>query len=172
MEAPPGSKVSLTVPPTFFASPTAQGAVQGSKKFWGRQRCCRGLVLLVAAVALLAPACTPSGPTIRLADGQRGSAHGEADVAGVSATVIELGDFFFMPTVLRGRPGQRLTVTLSNQGNSLHDFSIPAQHIDANVEAGTPVTVTVTFPQKGAVTFACRYHLLQNMRGELVAGDG
>jgi len=36
-------------------------------------------------------------------------------------------------------PGQRLTVTLSNQGNSLHDFSIPAQHIDANVEAGTPV---------------------------------
>ena len=126
------------------------------------------LVLLLAAVALLAPACTPSGPTIRLADGQRASAHGEADVAGVSATVVEMGDFFFKPTVLRGRPGQRLTVTLSNQGNSLHDFSIPAQHIDANVEAGTPVTVTVTFPQKGAVTFECRYHLLQNMRGELV----
>ena len=119
-------------------------------------------------MALLAPACAPSGPTIRLADGQRASTRGEADVAGVSATVIEMGDFFFKPTVLRGRPGQRLTVTLSNQGNSLHDFSIPAQHIDANVDAGTPVTVTVTFPQKGAVTFECRYHLLQNMRGELV----
>ena len=88
------------------------------------------------------------------------------------ATVVEMGDFFFKPTVLRGRPGQRLTVTLSNQGNSLHDFSIPAQHIDANVEAGTPVTVTVTFPQKGALTFECRYHLLQNMRGELVTEGG
>ncbi|MEA2588297.1 MAG: hypothetical protein QOH66_1224 [Actinomycetota bacterium] len=123
-------------------------------------------------MALLAPACAPSGPTIRLADGQQASTRGEADVAGVSATVIELGDFFFKPTVLRGRPGQRLTVTLSNQGNSLHDFSIPAQHIDANVDAGTPVTVTVTFPQKGAVTFECRYHLLQNMRGELVTRGG
>ena len=122
------------------------------------------------AVAILAPACARSGPTIRLADGQRASAHGEADVAGVSTTVIEVDDFFFRPTVLHGTPGQRLTVTLSNQGNSLHDFRIAAQHIDANVEAGTPVTVTVTFPEKGAVTFECRYHLLQNMRGELVTG--
>jgi plastocyanin len=121
-------------------------------------------------VALLASSCIASGPTIRLADGQRASAHGEAHVAGVTATVVEMGEFFFKPTVLRGTPGQHLTVTLSNQGNSLHDFSIPAQHIDANVEAGTPVTATVRFPQKGAVTFECRYHLLQNMRGELVAG--
>jgi len=124
------------------------------------------------AVAILAPACAGSGPIIRLADGQRASAHGEADVAGVSATIIEMDDFFFRPTVLHGTPGQRLTVTLSNQGNSLHDFRIAAEHIDAGVEAGTPVTVTVTFPEKGAVTFECRYHLLQNMRGELVAGGG
>jgi plastocyanin len=123
---------------------------------------------LVALVALLAPACTGGGPTIRLADGQRASAHGEADVAGVTTTVIEMGDDFFQPTVLRGTPGQRLTLTLSNQGNSLHDFRIAAQHIEAGVEAGTPVTVTVTFPERGAVTFECRYHLLRNMRGELV----
>ena len=124
----------------------------------------------MVALALLAPACAGSGPTIRLADGQRASAHGEADVAGVSTTVVELEDDFFQPTVLQGTPGQRLTITLSNQGNSIHDFRIAGQHIDAGVEAGTPVTVTVTFPEKGAVTFECRYHLLQNMRGELVAG--
>src|SRR2546430_1333513 len=35
-------------------------------------------VLLVAA-AILAPACAGGGRTIRLADGQRASAHGEAD---------------------------------------------------------------------------------------------
>jgi plastocyanin len=110
------------------------------------------LSVLLVALAVLASACAGGGSTIRLADGQRASAHGEADVAGT--------------------PGQRLTVTLSNQGNSLHDFRIAAQHIDAGVEAGTPVTVTVTFPEKGAVTFECRYHLLQNMRGELVSGGG
>ena len=130
------------------------------------------VIALAVAIAVLAPACAGGGSTIRLADGQRASAHGEADVAGVSTTVIEMDDFFFRPTVLHGTPGQRLTVTLSNQGNELHDFRIAAQHIDAGVEAGTPVTVTVTFPEKGAVTFECRYHLLQNMRGELIAGGG
>ena len=124
------------------------------------------------ALALVAPACTGGGRSIRLADGQRASAHGEASLAGVSATVVEMEDSYFQPTVLRGTPGQRLTITLSNQGNSVHDFRIAAQHIDANVEAGSPVTVTVTFPEKGAVTFECRYHLLQNMRGELVTGGG
>ena len=128
--------------------------------------------VIALALAVLAPACTGGGTTIRLADGQRASYHGEADVAGVSSTVIEMDDFFFRPTVLHGTPGQRLTVTLSNQGNSLHDFRIAAEHIDANVEAGTPVTVTVMFPGKGAVTFECRYHLLQNMRGELVTTGG
>ena len=122
------------------------------------------------ALALVAPACTGGGRSIRLADGQRASAHGEASVAGVSATVVEMEDSYFQLTVLRGTPGQRLTITLSNQGNSVHDFRIAAQHIDAGVEAGSPVTVTVTFPEKGAVTFECRYHLLQNMRGELVSG--
>ena len=124
------------------------------------------------ALAVVAPACTGGGRSIRLADGQRASAHGEVSVAGVSATVVEMKDSYFQPTVLRGTPGQRLTITLSNQGNSVHDFRIAAQHIDANVEAGSPVTVTVTFPEKGAVTFECRYHLLQNMRGELVTGGG
>jgi plastocyanin len=129
-------------------------------------------LVIALALAVLAPACAGAGPSIRLADGQRASYHGEAGVAGVSSTVIEMDDSFFRPTVLHGTPGQRLTVTLSNQGNSLHDFRIAAQHIDANVEAGTPVTVTVTFPAKGAVTFECRYHLLQNMRGELVTTGG
>jgi plastocyanin len=137
-----------------------------------RERRRRSFVALLAAAAFLAPACTGGGPTIRLADGQRASAHGEADVAGDSSTVVEMDDSFFKPTVLRGTPGQRLAVTLSNQGNALHDFRMPSQHIDVNVEAGTPVTVTVTFPQKGAVTFECRYHLLQDMRGELVTGGG
>ena len=63
--------------------------------------------LLLVAAAILAPACAGGGRSIRLADGQRASAHGEADVAGVSSTVVEMDDFFFRPTVLHGTPGQR-----------------------------------------------------------------
>lgn len=126
----------------------------------------------VGALLLILAACAGSGPTIRLGDGQRASSHGETNIAGVTSTVIELGDYFFKPTALHGAPGQRLTVTLTNQGDALHDFRFASQHIDVNVDVGTPVTVTVTFPEQGAVTFECRYHLLQNMRGQLVAGSG
>ena len=129
----------------------------------------RGLVLALAlAVAL--PACGV-GPTLTLADGQRAVDGGRADVSGATTTVVELVEYAFRPTVLTGRPGQRLTITLSNQGNALHDFRLGDQHLDVNVEPATPVTVTVTFPATGAVTFECRYHLLQRMRGELVAAQ-
>lgn len=123
-------------------------------------------------IALAGAACAGSGPTVRLADGQRAADHGQASVASVTSTVIVLGDDYFQPTVLHGAPGQHLAVTLSNQGSALHDFRIASQHIDVNVEVGTPVSVSVTFPAAGAVVFECRYHLLQNMRGELVAGGG
>jgi plastocyanin len=122
------------------------------------------------ALGLLAAALTTScrgGSTIHLADGTRATDRGEADVSGTASAVVELGEYYFEPTVLRGAPGQRLTLTLSNQGSELHNFRIPGRHVDTDVEAATPVTVTVTFPQSGAVTFECRYHLSQSMRGEL-----
>ena len=115
---------------------------------------------------MLATACS-TGQAIRLADGKSATGRGEADLTGHASAVVELGEYYFKPTILRGRPGQRLTLTLSNQGRELHNFRIRSQHVDADVEAATPVTVTVTFPQSGALTFECRFHLSENMRGEL-----
>ena len=130
---------------------------------------------LIALLVLLAlpglPGCG-GGPTIHLADGQRATDGGRADVSAATTTVVELVEYAFQPAVLTGRPGQRLTITLSNQGNALHDFRLASQHLDVNAEQAVPVTVTVTFPASGAVTFECRYHLLQHMRGELVARPG
>jgi plastocyanin len=124
---------------------------------------------LLAAVALLAAlvASCGFGKAVRLADGTSATERGRADVGGRVSEVLELGEYYFAPTVLEGRPGQRLTLTLSNQGRELHNFRVPGQHVDVDVEAGTPATATVTFPPSGAVTFECRYHLLQDMRGEL-----
>ena len=137
-----------------------------------RRRVGAGLRLpLLLLLLLLATACRGGGPTFRLSGGQLASFRGEAHVAGVTTTVVEVGDDYFKPTVLTGAPGQRLTVTLSNQGNELHNFRIPAQHIDENLTAGTPVTVTVTFPTSGSVVFECRFHLSEHMRGELRAAS-
>ena len=127
------------------------------------------LTVLLALPGL--PGCG-GGPTIALSDGQRATDGGRADVSTATATVVELVEYAFRPAVLTGRPGQRLTITLSNQGNALHDFRLASQQLDVNVEAAAPVTVTVTFPGSGAVRFECRYHLLQHMRGELVTGAG
>ena len=117
------------------------------------------------------PGCG-GGPTIALSDGQRATDGGRADVSAATTTVVELVEYAFKPAVLTGRPGQRLTIALSNQGNALHDFRLASQQLDLNVEPAAPVTVTVTFPSSGAVSFECRYHLLQHMRGELVAAAG
>ena len=129
------------------------------------------MVLMVLLALPGLPGCG-GGPTIALSDGQRAADGGRADVSAATTTVVELVEYAFRPAVLTGRPGQRLTITLSNQGNALHDFRLASQQLDLNVEPAAPVTVTVTFPSSGAVSFECRYHLLQHMRGELVAGAG
>lgn len=132
---------------------------------------------LLAVVVLFAGACGGGGEqaggggggTVTLSDGQLAVDRGTATVSGTTAT-IEAGDFFFSPTVLTGPPGQEVTLTVSNGGQALHNFSLPDQSIDVDVQAGESTTVTVTFPSSGAVTFECKYHLPQNMRGELRAG--
>lgn len=126
-------------------------------------------LVLGLSVALMACACGGAGPTLRLSDGRTATAHGAADASGVTATVMEMNEYYFSPTVLHGAPGESLTITLSNQGNAQHNFRIPTQHIDVSPDPSSPATVTVVFPQTGALTFECKYHLIENMRGQLVA---
>ncbi|HWO71865.1 MAG TPA: cupredoxin domain-containing protein [Actinomycetota bacterium] len=137
-------------------------------------------VLAVAVLGVLAAACGGGGGgggerggggggTITLSDGSLATDRGTATVSGGTATV-EAGDFFFSPTVLTGPAGQEVTLTVSNVGQALHNFSLPDQGVDVDIQAGQQTTVTVTFPSSGAVTFECKYHLAQNMRGELRSG--
>ncbi|HXF72435.1 MAG TPA: cupredoxin domain-containing protein [Actinomycetota bacterium] len=109
-----------------------------------------------------------SGEMIRLSDGQEAANHGTGRVSGTTAEV-ELGDFYFAPTILEGPAGAEVTLTLRNAGQALHNFEIPDQDVDVDVQPGQEATVTVTFPSSGAVTFECKYHVAQGMRGELRA---
>ncbi|SRR6266540_1475170 len=107
-----------------------------------------------------------------------GSGGGQTVIAGVnannhgSATVsdeekVELDDFYFEPTVLKGKPGQRVTLELENEGKVEHNFSIDSQGIDKDLEAGEDAKVTVTIPKSGLVSFYCKYHKSMGMAGAL-----
>lgn len=115
------------------------------------------------------PSAAGAGLTI---DGQAATNKGTQDLTGKATFDLNLdndgGHFYFEPTVLKGTPGQKVTLTLSNIGNTKHNFTLAAQQINTDVNTpGTSATVTVTFPQSGSLPFHCEYHQSLGMSGEL-----
>lgn len=92
---------------------------------------------------------------------------GGTDVAGRSSVDVTMRDDMFVPSVLRGTPGQTVTLTLDNTGMHEHNFTITAQKVDTDVESGTTASVTVTFPASGTLRFFCEYHEALGMTGSL-----
>jgi plastocyanin len=127
-----------------------------------------GVVLVLASVAT---ACSKSeneseGGTTTVA-GQKANDHGTKDVSGESSVELEQDNFYFEPTIMKGSPGQELTIELSNEGSALHNFSIPDQSIDQDVQPDTKGEVTVTLPDSGTLVFFCKYHQSRGMVGAL-----
>jgi plastocyanin len=91
--------------------------------------------------------------------------HGTKDVSGESKVEVELDDDYFEPTVLEGKPGERVTLELKNEGGSEHNLTIDELKIDQDVEPGDEAEVEVTFPESGTLTFYCKYHRGQGMAG-------
>jgi plastocyanin len=91
--------------------------------------------------------------------------HGTKDVSGESKVEVELDDDYFEPTVLEGKPGERVTLELKNEGGSEHNLTIDELQIDQDVEPGDEAEVEVTFPESGTLTFFCKYHRGQGMAG-------
>jgi plastocyanin len=138
--------------------------------------------LVAAFVVLLAAGCggSSSKSTSSSSEGS-GSGGGKKTIAGVPAndhgsknvsgeSEVELDNFYFEPTVLRGKPGSQVTLELKNEGSTEHNFSIDSQSIDKDVEAGEDAKVTVTFPKSGLLSFYCKYHKGMGMAGALSAG--
>lgn len=104
--------------------------------------------------------------------GENANNHGTEDVAGASDFEIEMGEFYFRPTVLSGEAGQTLTLEVLNDGNNPHTFTLDAIKVDLEVQPGQNGGTKVTFPESGAFLFYCRFHAGGGMRGGLsVGGD-
>jgi plastocyanin len=94
--------------------------------------------------------------------------HGSKTVAGMQSLELELDNFYFEPTTLKGSAGQKLTLELKNESMTLHSFTLTEQSIDKDVQPEKSETVTVTFPASGSVVFYCKYHRASGMQGSLV----
>ena len=114
------------------------------------------------------PSPAPSPVLTPLSSGEQAEFHGSEDVSGESEVELEVDDYYFGPTVLRGKAGQELTLSLTNEGAELHNLTLQDQSIDTDISAGqSEVKVKVKFPAAGSLTFFCEYHLDTGMRGEL-----
>jgi len=102
--------------------------------------------------------------------GQTVNDHGSKTVSGDEAD-MELDDYYFEPTLLRGKPGTKVKLELENEGSTEHNLTIASQGIDKDVEAGEDATVTVTIPKSGIVAFYCKYHRSMGMAGALTTDN-
>lgn len=111
------------------------------------------------------PGASPTNKA--LSNGEQAAFVSTEDVTGESDVEMELDDFYFGPTVLEGSAGQNVTLKLKNTGKSIHNLQLTGQGVDQDVAAGEEATVSLKFPDSGGVVFVCKYHTVQNMRGEL-----
>jgi hypothetical protein len=150
------------------------------------------MMSLVLALGVLGSACAEEQPAVRSEGGGEGHGdhggdageghaaqgtkeiggieatyHGSADVSEESSFQLELDDSYFGPTVLEGKSSLQLGVTLHNEGDVPHTFTIEGQ-VDQELQPGDEdVRVSVTFPESGALIFYCRFHRDQGMVGAL-----
>ena len=100
-------------------------------------------------------------------NGDKANKHGSEDVSGKSSVEVEQDNYYFNPTILTGSPGEKVTITLKNEGSTTHNFSLDQQNLSKDVSTGQQATVTVTFPRSGVLEFYCRFHRSLGMVGEL-----
>jgi plastocyanin len=149
------------------------------------------LVALALSLGLVATGCAEEEPSLTAGGGgddqdegheergtvsiagQEATNRGSKDVAGVGEVELELDDFYFSPTVLEGEAGQTLTVTMHNEGDAPHTFTVDDVDVDQELQPGDEgVSAEVTFPDSGALVFYCRFHRDGGMLGALsVGGD-
>jgi plastocyanin len=119
------------------------------------------------------PTTTSTTETTDTTARQNVNDHGTRNLGGDDEAEVELDDDYFAPTTIQGRPGQTVKLELRNQGNALHNFTLTAQNIDRDVDAGEDAKVNVNLPRSAKVEFFCKYHRGQGMAGFLASsGSG
>jgi hypothetical protein len=81
------------------------------------------------------------------------------------AVEIEADEFFFDGTFIKGKAGDLVEVTVSNEGAVEHTFTIDDLDIDEELQPGASVTVDVEIPADGSpLTGFCKLHVASGMQ--------
>ena len=113
------------------------------------------------------------GTTSTTIGGTQVESHGTKDVSSESGKVeIELYDYYFEPTILKGKPGQKVELELKNAGSAAHTFTLSEQSVNKEIQPGDETETEVTFPQSGQLKFVCTFHQSQGMVGALQTSPG
>jgi len=108
----------------------------------------------VAAAVILVVGLTACGDDDDAESGDTGSETTESEATGSGAT-ITAANIAFDPTELSVAAGE--TITLRNEDDVEHSFTIDDPDIDAEAEGGEEATVDAP-DQPGTYDFHCRYH--------------
>ena len=92
--------------------------------------------------------------------------HGTRDVGTLRVVKMEADDYYFGPTFLRGKPGQRLRLRIENESGTLHNITIAGQ-LDRDILPKKTIEVDVTIPDSGTLVFSCKFHGPLGMNGQL-----
>ena len=93
--------------------------------------------------------------------------HGTLDISAQRVVKLEADDYYFGPTFLRGKPGQRLRLRIENESGTLHNITIADQQIDRDILSKKTIEVDVTMPASGTLVFSCKFHGPLGMNGHL-----
>jgi plastocyanin len=114
------------------------------------------------AIAFLLPAL------LTACGGEEESTDGAQDEP-ASVTVredIEIGDYFFEPNIIEATMGNTVEVSLTNEGEQDHTFTLDELLVDEAVAAGEDAEVTFVPNEPGEFTFYCTIHP-EEMQGAL-----
>jgi uncharacterized cupredoxin-like copper-binding protein len=121
------------------------------------------LLGLGVVLALLLVACGGGGDSA--GDQADGDGHAADDhaaqesvvepVEGAPEVTVIARDIEFEPTTIELTAGEPTNVTVVNEGESLHDFTLEEAGVHVNVEPGDSVTSAVTVDEPGTYQAVC-----------------
>ena len=134
-------------------------------------------VMLAGALVVIGFAAGPAGAKTSKpvpVDGKV-DVKGTKDISSKSAATIEIeaDDYYFGPTFVKVKPGEKVTIELENEGNASHTFTSDSLGVDEQVAAGKKAKFTVTVPSDGtAFEFHCSFHEDMGMQGAFFTKKG
>lgn len=144
----------------------------------------RGMVAAGTALAVVAatacgddgdggdPGGSPSAGAAPVALPGTVNDHGTKDAGAGGDVEVELDDFYFGPTFVRGKATTAYTLKLKNEGDVVHTFTVDGFPVDVTVQPGATADASLSLPASGAVRFYCRFHAGQGMQGAFFLNPG